>query len=204
MNAYWVVALGLFVIVGGAFLRLLERRRQAVHKAEEDRMLEVEIASGRRLPDGRLACRVCHHAPASEPLPAVKVSRMDRHPLRELHALGPMYEVAENGSGEREACGPCRRMVLKRLASVLAEKRAERAVYNANEAQAISRAELGALRWAQEQYDANARQIGAVLDDTIALQLPPSMRLPSTGGVIEVSGDSLPPSGSSISEDEQS
>jgi hypothetical protein len=186
--AFWWLIVGTVVLVGAAILRLLERQRQVSRDAEEAALLDAEIRSGKRLPSGHLACRVCRSAQATEPLPSVKVSRYDVHPLRDLHALGAMYELDENENGEKGGCKPCRRMYSKRLDAVLAEKRAQRAIYNAAEAQDIARAEAGALRWAQEQWESNARQIGALFDEAPPPQLPAA---PSS--VIEVSSESLPP-----------
>jgi hypothetical protein len=97
---FWIVVCAV-VAIGIAVWRYLQERlpqvrREELERAEQAQMeqqqLAEEVARGKRLPDGSLACMICNTARATHVPPIIGVSFFERlNPLRELYGTGRMY-----------------------------------------------------------------------------------------------------------------
>lgn len=72
--------------------RILEDEQERIREEERQRLMDAEIGTGKRLPDGRVACIICQVAPATRPMPDIGLSRLEYlNPLRSLYGAVRLY-----------------------------------------------------------------------------------------------------------------
>lgn len=157
-----IVAIGITI---AAIVMAIFRHFRRDDEREEDRILKEEIATGKRLPDGRLACIICGDLPAKHRLPTVGVSLFERaNPLRDLYGTVQLYRRVEDDENEVCVCSGDRDLYASLIDDQLAEIRRLSAQFRMAMNRRVSRIKTGELILvARKERSEAIREIEAVI-----------------------------------------
>lgn len=176
---FWVFTLAALAALAliGKLGRFLHERKLAQEDAERQKFLDLvesEIQSGHRLPDGRLACCVCRTNAATHALPRIGLSVFERlNPLRDLYGSIRLYRRVEAKWDEPVVCETHRDLYASFLDAELAEIRRLAASFAMSMDRRISDLRSGMLLEATKEYAAAPKAVPGLA----VAQMPASMPL---------------------------
>lgn len=146
-----LAAIGLIIII---FTVLKLARRKGKKEAEEERarMIEEGIKLGHLTKDGYAACVICGTR-ATENAPITGLSWMDTLPLlNRLFALPPRYVIIDAEGRGFEYCKIHKDVAVAKLEEFHGLLRAERAHFNAKQAEKVAKTDGGGLQLSVRQH----------------------------------------------------
>lgn len=187
-----VVAFFVLMLVGLAVWRWRSGRFEAEERERQQVLIDKGIRDGLLTPDGHRACVICGVA-ATAYMPISADSWMDKLPLlNRLFSLPPRYVIVDDTTEDVCLCRLHKQFATKKLEEFHAMLRAERASFNARQADKVAQMDGGALmRLVREQHKDAVRSIQSSDAKTPIPQLAEVNRDQSVVTLVSTSG---PPS----------
>jgi hypothetical protein len=155
-----VVAFIGLCIIGIAVWRWRAYKYDAQEREQQQAIIDRGVREGVLTPDGHRACIVCG-LPATAYMPVSTASWMDRLPLlNRLFSLPPRYVIEDDTHEDVCLCRLHKKFSVAKLEEFHAMLRAERASFNASQADKVAQMDGGALvRLVQQQHKDAVRQL---------------------------------------------
>jgi hypothetical protein len=160
LSIMFAVGLSIIFIV---VWRIRNRRSDEEEKVRQASLVEEGIRSGALTADGARACIVCG-AQATEYSPMSAASWMDQLPLlNRLFSLPPRYVIVDDLAGDFRVCRLHKSVAVKKLEEFHALLRAERARFNAAQAEKVAQMDGGGLfQIVEDQHRTAVRSLRSV------------------------------------------
>lgn len=167
MPLYGVLGLFVLFFVLLGVLRIFRGKRRSKEDEERQRMIDEGIKLGHLTKEGLPACIICGGT-ASESAPVTGLSWMDRVPLlNRLFALPPRYVIVNANERGFEYCKIHKDVAQAKLEEFHGLLRAERAHFNAKQAEKVARMDGGGLfRQVQEYHRGVVEYLNETREDT--------------------------------------
>lgn len=183
-----MVAVGLATVII-VLWKLRNRRADEEERIRHAAAVEEGIRSGALTAQGHPACIVCGLV-ATEYAPASGASWMDRLPLlNRLFSLPPRYVIVDEIARDLCLCRLHKAVAVKKLEEFHALLRAERARFNAGQAEKVAQMDGGGLfQIVEDQHRESVRSLRSVANTTPVPRLParreeePSVTLVTASG----------------------
>lgn len=154
----WVLAVVIFAAAVISIVRRLNARKNADREEERRKVLEEEIAAGKRMPSGKLACIICQRAEATHALPRIGQSAFEQlNPLRTLYGAPKLYRREHDPDGERVICRHHHDVACSILDRFMAEMRRASAEFALEQDRRVGRMRSGKLVLAIRQEERSAQ-----------------------------------------------
>ncbi len=192
-----LVAVGLATVIVVVW-KLRNRRADEEERARRAALIEEGIRTGALTAQGVPACIVCGGA-ASEYAPMSAASWMDKLPLlNRLFSLPPRYVIVDDLARDLCLCRLHKAVAVKKLEEFHALLRAERARFNAGQAEKVAQMDGGGLfQIVDEQHRSAERSLR-----TASVTPMPRLPMPRAGEQDEASVTLVTASGPESDEDE--